>query len=304
MDFAKTILVRLWGGLGNQMYQYALARNLSLLNNNAQIKLDISYFDNYYWPFELDKLNIKASIANKQDIFDFDNGSLSRKAGHLIEKIPWIRVKDFIRKPFSKVYTEPKVSFNSEVLNIRHDVYLKGYWSSYKYFDDIREVLLEDFSFKEEMNEENLRMCDLILSSESSVSLHVRRGDYVSLPNAKKFFRSPYDDGFYDKAISEIELRVNNPEFFLFSDDPEWVKDNIKIKHKCTLVNINKKNNNYWDMKLMSLCKHNIIANSSFSWWAAYLNRNKDKIVCAPKVWFNDSKYVMEDIIPTYYIIL
>ena len=302
MNFANKILVRLWGGLGNQMYQYALAKKLSILNNDAEIKLDISYFDNYYWPFELNKLNIKASLASKDDIFEFDNGSLSKKAGHLIDKIPWIRVKDFIRKPFSKVYTEPKVSFCPEVLNIRQDVYLKGYWSSYKYFDDIRNILLDDFSFKEMMNDENKRISELILASDSSISLHVRRGDYISLPDAKKVFRSPYEDGFYDRAVTEIEKKIDNPEFFLFSDDPEWVKDNIKIKHKHTLVNINKKNNNYWDMKLMSLCKHNIIANSTFSWWAAYLNQNKNKIVFAPKAWINDSRYIIEDMIPPDFI--
>ena len=302
MDFAKTILIRLWGGLGNQMYQYAHEKKLSILNNNAEIKLDISYFDNYYWPFELNKLNIKATIASKEDIFNFNNGSLSKKAGKLIEKIPWIRVKDFIRKPFSKVFTEPKVSFNPEVLNIRHDVYLKGYWSSYKYFDDIREVLLEDFSFKEKMNNENKKIADKILSSDSSISLHVRRGDYISLPDAKKVFRSPYEDGFYDRAVSEIEKKVDNPEFFLFSDEPDWVKENIKINHKTTIVDINKGNNNYWDMKLMSLCKHNIIANSTFSWWAAYLNQNKNKFVFAPKAWINDSRYIIEDMIPPDFI--
>ena len=304
MKSANRILVRLWGGLGNQMYQYALARKLSILNNNAQIKLDISYFANYYWPFELNKFNIKASLANSNEIFEFDNGSLSKKAGLLIEKIPWIRVKDFIRKPFSYVYTEPKVSFNPEVLDIRQDVYLKGYWASYKYFNDIRSVLLDDFTFKEEMNDSNKRICNLILSSDKAVSLHIRRGDYISLPHTKKFFRSPYDDGFYDKAITEIEKNINNPEFFIFSDDPEWVKANMKLKHKNTIVDINKGDNNYWDMKLMSLCKHNIIANSTFSWWAAYLNKNTSKIVYAPKVWFNDSKYIMEDIIPPNFIAL
>ena len=304
MNFAKTILIRIWGGLGNQMYQYALARKLSILNNSSEIKLDISYFDNYYWPFELNKLNIHASIADKNDIFEFDNGSLGLKAGRLIEKIPWIRVKDFIRKPFSKVYTEPKVSFCPEVLNIRQDVYLKGYWSSYKYFNDIRNILIEDFTFKEKMNEANKKIADLIISSDSSISLHIRRGDYISLPEAKKLFRSPYEDGFYDRAVSDIEKKVDNPEFFIFSDDTEWVKENIKLKHKMTFVDINKKNNNYWDMKLMSLCKHNIIANSTFSWWAAYLNQNQKKLVYAPKAWINDSRYIIEDLIPPEFTIL
>ena len=298
------ILSRLWGGLGNQMFQYALAKKLSLLNGNTPIKLDITYFKTYYRPYELNKLNINASLATDEDIFNLDNGSLNKKLGLLIEKIPYIRVKDFIRRPFSNVYTEKSIRFDSNVLNVKPAVYLKGYWNSYKYFDDIRKELLDDFSFKDAMNEENKRIADLISCSDNTISLHVRRGDYLTTKGAREMFRSPFDDGFYDRAILLIEEKVNNPEFFLFSDEPEWVKENLKIKHKTTVVDINKGDNSYWDMKLMSLCKHNIIANSTFSWWAAWLNENPNKIIIAPKAWMNDKAFLIEDLIPKDWIIL
>ena len=300
----KFILSRLWGGLGNQMFQYALAKQLSILNGNIPIKLDVTYFTNYYRPYELDKLNIKAELATKDDIFYLDNGTLNKKLGRLIEKIPYIRVKDFLRKPFSNVYTEKTIRFDPEVLKIKDQVYLKGYWNSYKYFDNIRKELLEDFSFKYSMNEENNKMAECISNSENSVSLHVRRGDYLTTKGAMDMYYSPFEDGFYDRAVSFIEEKVDNPEFFLFSDEPEWVKENLKIKHKTTVVDINKGDNSYWDMKLMSLCKHNIIANSTFSWWSAWLNQNPDKIVLAPKAWLKDKAFSHDDLIPKDWIIL
>lgn len=300
------ILVRLWGGLGNQMFQYALAKNLSILNNNIPIKLDTTYFDSSfsYRPFELNKFNIKAEIANINEVFKFDNGIIPPKLGRLIEKIPYIRVKDFIRRPFSYVYTEKSIKFNPEVLNLKAPIYLKGYWGSYKYFDGIRKELLNDFSYIKEMNEENKSLADYIVSNNNSVSLHVRRGDYLTTKAAKNLYCSPFEDGFYDRAVSFIEEKIDNPEFFLFSDEPDWVKENLKINHKTTVVDINKGDNSYWDMKLMSLCKHNIIANSSFSWWGAWLNENPDKIVIAPKAWSYDKAFSHEDMIPEEWNIL
>ena len=300
------IMSRLWGGLGNQMFQYALAKKLSILNNKIPVKLDTTYFETRfnYRPFELTKFNIKATLASKKDVFYMDNGVLPPKLGFLIEKIPYIRVKDFIRKPFSYVFTEKTIRFDPSVLNLRGKVYIKGYWNSYKYFEDIRKELLDDFSFIEQMNSENKRIASLIESSENSVSLHVRRGDYLSLKGAREMFCSPYDDGYYDRAISFIEGKVGNPEFFLFSDEPDWVKENLKINHKTTVVDINTGDNSYWDMKLMSLCKHNIIANSTFSWWGAWLNQYQNKIVTAPKVWMNDKAFSHEDMIPKEWVIL
>lgn len=300
----NTILVRFWGGLGNQMYQYALARNLSILNNNAQILFNKDYFRDNYRDFELDKLNIKGHEASPDTVFDFDNGSMFKPLGRLIEKIPWIRVKDAIRRPFNNVFTENGMKFNPDVLKLRGNVYLKGYWASYKYFRDIRDVLVEDFEFKSEMNDKNKAMADKIISTDCSVALHVRRGDYISLKGARAVFCSPYEDGYYNRAIFEVENKFENPFFFLFSDDPEWVRQNIKVNHQSVVVNINSGSDSYWDMKLMSLCKHNIISNSTFSWWGAWLNQYPEKHVIAPRKWMNIKDFKLEDTIPEDWLIL
>lgn len=298
------VIVRLWGGLGNQMFQYATARQLSLLND-AELKIDNTFFNSYkLWPFELFKLNIQAELASNDEILEMDNGTLWKPLIPLIEKIPWIRIKDFIRRPFSFVVSENQPTFNPSLLDTRAEkIYLKGYWSSYKYFNNIRNILLEDFKFKTELDEGNLSFADKIKEQENSVFLHVRRGDYVSTKENTGFYRSPYADGFYDRAIESLLEKVNNPVFFIFSDDPEWVKENIKLDFKTFYVNINKGDNNYLDMYLMSLCKHSIIANSTFSWWAAWLNKNPDKLVFAPKTWFmNSTEKSMNDMLPPNWI--
>lgn len=291
------IIVRLCGGLGNQMFQYAVGKQLSILNSNAKLLLDNSFYklgDNR--PYELDKLNIKADVATKKEIFDFDNGSLPDVVGKIIELIPWIRVKDFIRRPYSKVYKEKKYKFDSILMKKRGDIYLKGYWSSFKYFESIRHILLEDFKFKNLPNKDNERLINLIISSSSSVSLHVRRGDYLK-PDVKKLFYSCTETGYYQRAIKKVQEKIKNPVFFIFSDDPEWVKKNMDFNGDKIFVNINFGETSCWDMYLMSLCKNNIIANSTFSWWGAWLNKNPTKVVCAPKDWTTDNSISLEDLI-------
>lgn len=303
MNSEKIVLVRMIGGLGNQMYQYALAKKLSVLNNNAPILLDTTLFNDYFRPFELSRLNIKASIADEDIILKLNTGILPLGLGKMIDLIPWIRVKDTIRNSFNDVYTEKGLNFHSEVLKAKTSVYIKGYWASYKYFSDIREQLLEDFTFTEPMNDENKRIAERIVNAGNSVSLHVRRGDYLESYNQTLYY-SPFKDGFYERAVSEIEKKCEKLEFFLFSDEPDWVRENLKFKHKFTVVDINKGDNNYWDMKLMSLCKYNIIANSTFSWWGAWLNTNQSKIVFAPKAWMSDPTFKLEDTIPPDWIVL
>ncbi len=302
-NMEKVIAVQIIGGLGNQMFQYALAKKLSILNDNAPILLDISLFDKYFRKYELSKFDIKASLADKETLFKLETGTLPLFIGKIIDLIPYMNTKDLIRKPFSKVYREVGVNFHSDVLNIKDSIYIKGNWASYKYFWEIRELLLEDLAFKEYMNDENMKVTDQIKNSKNSVSLHIRRGDYLK-PVNQKIYCSPLANGFYQHAISEIEKRIENPEFFVFSDDPNWVKDNFKINHKFNVIDINKGDNSYWDMKLMSICKHNIIANSTFSWWAACLNENPSKIVYAPKLWMNDPTFKIEDLIPPEWVML
>lgn len=137
--------------------------------------------------------------------------------------------------------------------------------------------------------------------SVNAVSLHVRRGDYVSNLTINQFHGTCSLE-YYNQAIAQIAKKVETPHFFVFSDDPEWVKSNLKIDYSITIVDHNNADKNYEDIRLMSLCKHHIIANSSFSWWGAWLCRNPNKIVIAPLKWFNDKSINTTDLIPDGWI--
>jgi hypothetical protein len=136
------------------------------------------------------------------------------------------------------------------------------------------------------------------VSSNNSVSVHIRRGDYVSNPHASKFHGTKGLD-YYEKAVERIAETVKNPELFVISDDIEWCKENLRLPYKTTHIDGNA---GFEDMHIMSHCAHNIIANSSFSWWAAWLNTNPDKVVIAPKKWFNDESINTEDVVPKTWI--
>ena len=161
--------------------------------------------------------------------------------------------------------------------------YVSGYFQVGSYYEQIRPFLQKQLYPREKPNRKNEEIIQKI-SSTNSVSLHVRRGDYLGLKN----LHGICDLNYYQKAVNFIERHVENPFFFLFSDDPNWVKENLKLNHPYFIVDINKNEKSPWDMWLMSLCKHNIIANSSFSWWGAFLNQNEKNITIAPKVWFAD----------------
>jgi hypothetical protein len=191
---------------------------------------------------------------------------------------------------------EKHFHFDPGMLNLPDNVYINGYWQSEKYFKDIEEVLRKDFTVISPINQENQRMLNLINSTDS-VSLHVRRGDYVTNPTTNSFHGTCSLD-YYAKAVRYIIENISNPHFFLISDDPDWVKENISINKPVTVIDINTTDNGYDDLRLMSKCKHNIIANSSFSWWGAWLNNNPQKIVIAPEKWFLSPELNTKDLIP------
>lgn len=277
------IIVEIIGGLGNQMFQYAFGRALSL-KNNTDLKLDISAFDKYkLHNYNLNKFNIVENLADKNEV-----------EGLKYNKYFWIKKK-------SKSYVEePKFNFSKELLELPENVYLKGYFQSEKYFLPIRETLLQDFMPKGALSTKNNEMLEKITSS-NSVSLHVRRGDYANNANTMKVHGLCSLD-YYQKAVDYISSKVDNPHFFLFSDDPEWVKGNLKLDYLTTIVDINSGDDGIFDMNLMKNCKHNIIANSSFSWWGAWLNQNMQKIVIAPEKWFNDSPLDTKDVVPENWV--
>jgi hypothetical protein len=190
------------------------------------------------------------------------------------------------------VYYEPFLSFDKNVLSKQDGTFLKGYWQSEKYFTD-KNKIMEDLEIIKSPTEKNTQIKAKIEEC-NSISLHIRRGDYVSNST-----HGTCDLGYYNKAVQFfINKYGSNFEVFAFSDDPSWVQKNLELPVKINFISNNSSNNSYEDLRLMTCCKHNIIANSSFSWWGAWLNKNPKKCVIAPKQWFADIKIANKDITP------
>lgn len=189
--------------------------------------------------------------------------------------------------------------FEQEVLKKRFGLsFYIGFWQTEKYFSSIREEILTTFTFDKKMISLQTNNILHLIKNTNSVSIHIRRGDYLQ-KGVKEIFGNICTPTYYDKAISEIKNRIDNPNFFVFSNDIEWVKENISIPSP-NYIDWNKGTDSWQDMFLMSQCKYNIIANSTFSWWGAWLNQNDNKIVIAPKRFLNDIE--TPDIFPKEWI--
>lgn len=290
------IVVKLMGGLGNQIFQYATGRALAL-KHQTELKLDLSFLNsdpkNIYTKRELELhvFNVSADIASNKELEAFHKRTLFQKiVTRFFSKFP---SKYFIGNQKGFEYDETFESYPN-------NSYLNGYWQSEKYFSSIREILLKDLVIKKEMSEQGKSTMDLVLNS-NSVSLHIRRGDYVSNKNATASHGIlPLE--YYDKAMAHLNGLYKDLKVFIFSDDMDWVKANLKLTNECLYVDFNIGENSVFDMYLMSQCKHNIIANSSFSWWGAWLNQNSQKTVIAPEKWFADKNLNTKDLIPNSWL--
>lgn len=290
------IIVKLMGGLGNQMFQYAFGRGVSL-TKQVELKLDLSWFENLpskdtIRVYELDTFNINPIFATADEI---------NKIKGIYRVIPR-RVCNFVSKigiSFGNShFIEKEYKYDSNVF--QNNTYFEGFWQSYRYFDAFKDKIMTELTCKLPLEGKN-RESSVKIQSCEAVSLHIRRGDYVSNTHASNFHGvSPLD--YYYKAIDFISKQVEEPSFFIFSDDIAWVKENLKTEYPTTFVDHNNVKQGFEDMRLMSLCKHNIIANSTFSWWGAYLNRYEKKNVIAPKKWFNDPSIDTSDLIPSEWI--
>jgi hypothetical protein len=284
------IIVRLNGGLGNQMFQYALGRKLAIIHNTI-LKLDTKWFVKGIRQYELVYLNIQEEIATAEEVISMTrmtNSFSNRITRNLIEPVlPYYK-----RSQVEEKYN----SFDSNIFKSPDNIYLKGYWQTEKYFIDIEKQIRREFIFKKKLDSTNQQLENTIKKS-NAVSVHIRRGDYVSNPEYLEKY-GPCSITYYEKAYKFIENQVSKALYFIFSDDPEWAKSNISFFKPCIFVEHNSGENSYKDMQLMSMCRHNIIANSSFSWWGAWLNTYPNKVVIAPENWFKDSTAENKDIIP------
>lgn len=295
------IIVKIIGGLGNQMFQYSLGRSIAV-KNNVELKLDISAFDSYkLHSYQLDKFNIIENIATYKEIKGFTRWKIEVRDNFK----RYYEIFEDILNPFTPYYRRKYVkerdyTFDSNILKIRDNVYLDGYWGCEKYFKEIESIIKKEFTIKDELDSENLNMANEILGTES-VSLHIRRGDYVSDPQTNKI-HGTCSLNYYFQAIDEICKLVSEPHFFIFSDDPDWVKNNFSIPFPVQIISFNGSEKPHLDLHLMSLCKHHIIANSTFSWWGAWLSENPKKMVLAPKTWVNVPSRNISDLIPDDWI--
>ncbi len=275
------IIIKLLGGLGNQMFQYAAGRRLSYIHNTP-LQLDTS---------ELNRLKTRRYELN---CFNIEGEVIKRQNNGLVGRI----IKGLIKK--ENIYVEKDFRFDRNVLTLPDNVTLVGYWQSEKYFSEIEGIIRHEFTFNHGPSSKIFAIVKKIKSSES-VGIHFRRTDYV---NNKKFFHyhGVCSLDYYRQALSLIKSRLKSPEFYIFSDDLNWVNRNFKIEYPKFFVDLNLNGKDYEDLRIMSHCKHNIIANSTFGWWGAWLNKNKNKIIISPRKWFANMSINTEDLIPSSWI--
>ena len=269
------IITRIIGGLGNQMLQYAYAKALE--QKGHEVKIDISAFETYklHGGYQLDKYNIDLDSSIKDENDKFYKNTF------------FYKVLRRFGMDFSRRIKEKSLLFDKKLLEIDDNSYLDGYFQCEKYFKDIREIILKQFTINQDISNYTKEIKNKIQNSQNSCSLHIRRGDFVNSTNIN--IHGACDIEYYKKAIKYLEEKVEYINYFIFSDDIEWVKENLAIQN-AIYIDSKEKRIPHEDIYLMSLCKNNIIANSSFSWWGAWLNQNEKKIVIAPKRWFADDK--------------
>lgn len=291
------VVIRLMGGLGNQMFQYAFGRMLSH-SNDVHLQLDRSFLDHHeinmlHTPrnFELDVFNIKATIADNKTVASFRSLIAGRKAGF------YINFPFFFNK---KILKEHSFRFDRKVILQKGNIYAEGYWQCEKYFEQIENDIRREFTFKTDPSPENRLIAEKI-RQQPSVSMHIRRGDMAALPSAHQFHGICIPE-YYDAALNLLKEKVGSFNLFVFSDEPEYVRANFNLPEPFTIISHNTGKHSFEDMRLMSLCNHHIIANSSFSWWGAWLNPSKSKSVVAPRKWFAHSEIDTSDIIPLSWI--
>jgi hypothetical protein len=270
------IIVELVGGLGNQLFQYAFGLNLSI-KHNFPLKIEKTKFSRHV--FRLDKFNIDLTEASPEEIKYLKRKEIKGIAGKIKRKLTG---KGFY---INNKYHIAENTFDHDKSKLEKPLhlYISGFWFDQKYFIESEDIIRKKFSLCAPLNKESQLIYQDIISRES-VFIHIRRGEYLS----NSFF-AELSLAYYTKAADYCSRHILNPVFYIFSDDIHWCKENFKIDHEYHYVDANNDISDYMDLALMYSCQHGIIANSTFSWWGAWLIGNKDKIIIAPKVWWNDA---------------
>lgn len=284
------ITVRIWGGLGNQMFQYAMGYAVAH-KRGEDLKLDTTFFY---------KKHNSRQTERTLDLFrlPIDYKEDNKDLGIAISFIKHPYINHVIRKvlpmmfPVGKyVYVkEHKLEYNPQIQSIsKKNIYFDGYWHSERYFKEIRSEIIRQFVYSNDKIDIAYRNISLNDSCET-VAVHIRRGDYITQnnPNARGV-------DYYMEAINVLQRQLVNPRFCFFSDDLEWVRSNFCNLDNIVIANENKSLTDIEELQLMTKCHHQIISNSSFSWWAAWLNQNKKKIIVVPKVWLKKKDMMLDE---------
>lgn len=262
------------------MFQYAAGRALSITTDQPH-RMDISDFSNYalHHGYELSQVfNVHGKCAEVSDVCDLLGWRARYPAKRLLRRkqLAWLRSGQYV--------VEPHFHYWPGFQKLKGDCYLSGYWQSERYFNSVLDLIRKEFTFREPLVGQNHKLAKEI-SACQAVSLHVRRGDYVSDRKTSQVMEV-CSEVYYREAIAYMAERVEHPVFYVFSDDMAWAKQNLHLASPSVFVEHNFGVESYRDMQLMSLCQHHIIANSSFSWWGAWLNGRTGKMVVAPRNWF------------------
>lgn len=271
-------IVEIIGGLGNQMFQYAF---FLYLKNKSHI------WDRLYVDIEAMKTYDRHYGLELEKVFNLSLCPISNRLHRNLQK------RSFAKHFVKFLYERSECEFDEPVYcGLRPYRYYRGYWQNEGYFMHIEPIIREAFHFNINILSEKTKTIASKMRRELSVSIHIRRGDYENLPEAKAMHGGICSLDYYHKAIDFICQRLDgNICFYLFSDDVNWVEENLQLENRC-IIDWNRGADSWQDMYLMSCCRHHIIANSSFSWWAAWLNPDKDKIVLTPNKWFNHTDTV------------
>lgn len=292
------IYIELVGGLGNQMFQYAMGKSFAMRNND-RLKMDVSFYaDQIKRDYELCFFNIDEEFAAKDEVYPIRTNKRWKR--YVLQGLRLI-----LRGRILHRIVEQKFSYDSNVYDKKGDVYLRGFWQTEKYFINIADDIRREFTLKGELHQYGEKVLRKIeTAGDNTVSLHIRRGDYISNESANKLM-GVLPLSYYEEAINILEKKLDNFNVFVFSDDIDWVKYNLKLSSKylrdvCFVDGGGRQD--YEDMYLMSKCRHHIIANSTFSWWGAWLGEKDDSMIIAPKNWFKDKAKDASDIVPERWI--
>lgn len=288
------IIANLTIGIGNQLFQYATGLALARTSNH-----DFSYdaLSGVGCGAEWEELPRYFNITHKS--IQLSDLRIKSKFFYLTSLGPKVlRRCNWLNTPSNLIYRERDFKYDSALMQRQCSTYLLGYWQSPRYFEVIEDEIRSEFRFKRPLSAIGQMIANKITATQS-VSLHVRRGDYLASRASSVHGTCTVD--YYKRSLDQLSSRVGSLEVFVFSDDIQWAKQNLRFPYSMNFVQHTTMKTADEDMHLMSLCCHNIIANSTFSWWGAWLNTNPGKTVIAPLKWFVDKKLnaMTADLIPS-----